>query len=305
MSTSDTPHDHHLSPPREVAKLNTTTSEETATEGTAVRSSVEQPTEPSAATQSTHSHAAKLPRRLRRRAARDKAKRKKRSTQNASEAKLQAEASLRWSPEDFHEHLLDVVAERYRAFRKGPASSTSTPPEAVIHPGLVFVRGDGEANDDRVMVSVFPRIAHWCGENDTIAVCVLDGHVYDSLPVEFRDPFQELRESPLTGSGASDDAFYLATEFYYKAHAECPRERPFLSEDHGQQLMQRIREAVAAEAWRYPDDTPPLSMLAQRVLLYVLHLVHQANNSAPIEEVRYLVENGRFLELIDPRDGPV
>ncbi|WP_434480829.1 hypothetical protein [Gemmatimonas sp.] len=255
--------------------------------------------------QLTHASMSKLPRRLRRRTARDQAKRQKRSDLHTAQQKQWADTTSAPFGDSLGDQLQELLASKYRTYRRSVQSKACTPPHAIIDPGLVMVRGSGEQNDDRVMLSVFKRVAHYCGKRDTIAVCILDGEVYDALPIEICDPFKELRESPLTGRSACDEVFGATIEFYYTTHTSNLLERPILTEEHGYELLQHVREAASAEAWRYPDDTAPLSTLAQRVLLFVLCIVHEANKSEPLDEVRHLIDHGRFLELIDPRDGPV
>jgi hypothetical protein len=246
----------------------------------------------------------KLPRRLRRRVARERAKTEKRSRLNATPSQS-ASSSDEWSPKEFQSYLLARVAAAYRNFRNNRADRAVTSPEAVIKPGLVIVRGEGEPNDDLTMLSVFPRISRWCGAHDEIAVCMLDGIVYDTLPIIFRDPFEELRASPFTCASASEEVFANTVSFYSELLARVSRTLSLCQDDHLQALLNRVREAAGADAWKYPSDTPPLSMLAQRVLLYVFHCVHDADANSTIEDVRRLVEHGRFLELVDPRDGAV
>lgn len=246
-----------------------------------------------------------LPRHVRRRAAREQAKRGKRSERTPPQsAHAAADADGGLSLDEWRDHLLDRAATEYRRWRKGLTAKSFTSPESVLDPGLVIIRADGEENDDRMMFSVHARIARWCGAHDEIAVCMLDGIVYDTLPVVFVDPFQELRASPLTGASTSDEAFGITAAFYAKAYAALSRRSPFLTAEHGHDLLQRIREAESGDSWKYQADTPLLSMLAQRVLLYVLYCVNDASDGmGTLDDVRRLIAHGRLLECIDPRDG--
>lgn len=297
MNSSDTPHDHNRPPKSEGAKL-TTASEEGNTETTDSRLPVDQSTETLAPPQSTHPKAEKLPRCLRRRAAREEAKRQKRSGGGTARP---ADIDPEFLVEVFkaeRDKMLELLNTEYRKFQMSEASRRQ---EAVINPGLVIVRGEGAPNDDDVITSVFNRV--W--GHGRVAVCILDSVVFDALPIVYKDPFEELRESPLTGATTSDQVFAITFAFYNTAHSTGPLDRPALPDEHRIDLLRQIHELATEDAWRYPLDTPPLSSLAQRVLLHVTHLALTANKSVTIAEVRRLIAHGRFLELIDPRDGPV
>jgi hypothetical protein len=297
MDTSDTPLDHTNSSAS--AEENTTASSgEINTESTTSRSVVGSPSSPSETTQSTSLSKPTLPRRLRRRAARDKAKRMKQSHRNGSRAPNADPALSDKLLKIERDYLLNQLNIEYRKFRLVEAS---TRPEAVIDPGLVIVRGEGASNDDALISSVIDRVYNY----GRVAICILDHDVYDTLPIVYRDPLQELRESPLTGASASDEVFVTTTIFYNTAHSTGPKDRPVLPDDHQRELVRQVREVSDGHAWKYPLDTPPLSTLAQRVLLHLLHLALNANKATTLETCRYMVGHGRFLELIDPRDGPV
>lgn|GEM_PF-5351034 len=247
----------------------------------------------------------RAPRRFRRSAKRDAAKRTRRCQLDAL-PKLPRRAIVPEPPFDVQSAMLDLAAAEWRAFRKARFEEDAAPSaDAIVKAGMVIIRGSGDALDERVALSVWPRLARWQGDHDELDTLMLDGIVFDMLPIVHRDPFDELRNSPFTGALASDEALAVSIRIYQQAYAALSPRHPFIAPDHVEALLQQVCDVEGIERWRYPADTQPLSVLAQRVFLHVIYAASAASKE-PLDlliQTRRLIAHRRLHELIDPRDG--
>lgn len=246
----------------------------------------------------------RMPRRLRRRAERENAKRNRRAQAKRDQLERFTAAQNEMSVQERRDALVKQAAFHHRVLRKSRKTQEVRSPEAMIDPGLVIVRGNGEPYDDEVMFSVGWRVSRHMGVHNEIAVFILDGPIYDAIPINHRDPFEELRSSPLTGRNAPEEVFATTALFYMNALGGWPI-TPIMGAEHSRDLLEQIHDALGSDAWKLPDRIPPLSFLAQRVLVDILLRVKDAVTNAEelIPTMRRMVDHGRLLELIDPRDG--